>query len=334
VVLFDGDVIVLAIGYVSAQLLGLVLYTVLLRTVLKDQGLLPELRWRKLSWPMRSVFTFAVPLLSTEVVYLSMNTGSVLLLSSYFDTAEVADLRVVIPAVTLNKIVYSTFLTLYLPMATRLFAREDFDRLRADYWRTAAFVAVASFPVFAMTGPFAEPTTVLLFGDKYAGSALILAVLSVGYYLNSATGFNMVTLQAYGKVRFLVWVNLGSAAGNLALSLVLIPRYGAMGVAVANCVTLLVQNAANQVGLRVATGTPLLARAYLRTYASIAVAAGLLVAADQLWSPGVLVAVVLTGLATLGLLAVNRPVLALVDDFPELAKVPLLRWFVSGRPRS
>jgi len=81
-------------------------------------------------------------------------------------------------------------------MASRLFARGDHAALRADYWRTAAFLAVASFPVFAMTGPFASTTTVFLFGQRYEDSAVILAVMSAGYYLNSALGFNMVTLQA------------------------------------------------------------------------------------------------------------------------------------------
>ncbi len=332
VAVLDGSVTALAIGYVSAQVLGLVLYVVMLRTVLSEQGLLSELRWKRLRWPVRSVLTFAVPMLSTELVYLSMNTGSVLLLSHFWGAVEVADLRAVIPAVTLNKIVYSTFITLYLPMASRLFARGDHDRLRADYWRTAAFLAVASFPLYAMTGPFAPATTVFLFGERYEGSAVILAILSTGYYLNSALGFNMVTLQAYGRVRFLLVVNLTCAIGNLALTLLLVPRFGAFGVAIAGCATLIVQNLSNQLGLRRTLQTALVDRGYVRTYVSLTVAISALFIVRLLIHPGLLPSLMLTALVSVALLAVNRSSLALGESFPELRRVPGLRWFVSGAP--
>jgi len=329
VALVDGSIVALAIGYVAAEVLGLILYVTVLRSVLNRNGLLGELRWRRLSWPVRSVLGFAVPMLSTELVYLSMNTGSVLLLSHLWDAAEVADLRAVIPAVTLNKIVYATFLTLYLPMASRLFARGDHENLRSDYWRTAAFLAVASFPIFAMTGPFADATTVTLFGERYAGSAVFLAILSTGYYLNSALGFNMVTLQAYGKVRYLLAVNVVCALGNLALSLLLVPDLGALGVAVSNCVTLLAQNALNQLGLCRVTGSPPIERGYRWTYTSIALVSLVLFGAGLLLPRGLLAALAITAVATLLLVVVNRRVLALLDSFPELGKVPVLRRIVS-----
>lgn len=320
-----GDIVALATGYVGAQLVGLVLYVVMLRSLLARQALLSELRWRNLSWPVRSVFSFAVPMLSTELVYLSMNTGGVLLLAHFWDAVEVADLRAVVPAVTLNKIVYTTFVTLYLPMAARLYARGDHATLRSDYWRTAAFLAIASFPVFAMTGPFAHATTVFLFGERYESSAVVMAVMAAGYYLNSALGFNMVTLQAYGKVRFLVAVNVGCAVGSLVLALLLVPEYGALGVAVATCATLVAQNLANQLGLRRVLDTALLDRGHLPAYGSLLLATAVLVAVQALLRPGLLVALLATAVVTALLVVVNRRVLALGDSFPELARVPGLR---------
>ncbi|MGH8893194.1 MAG: oligosaccharide flippase family protein [Actinomycetes bacterium] len=334
VVAADAGVVALSIGYVGAELLGVLLYVTMLRGVMRDKGLLAGLRWRDLSWPVRSVFTFAFPMLSAELVYLSMNTGSVLLLNHFYGAVQVADLRAVIPAAHMNKIVYSTFITLYLPMASRLFARGDHDGLRRDYWRTAAFLAVLSFPLFAMTAPFAHATTVVLFGERYEGSAVILAVLSTGYFLNSALGFNMVTLQAYGKVRFLLLVNLFAAALNIALSLLLIPDHGALGVAVAHCATLVAQNLANQIGLMRVTGSPLVERSYLGTYGSLFVATLLLWGLNWLLDPGMLVAVLATVCATVLLLVVNRSVLELGHTFPELARVPVLRWLAGpARPR-
>ncbi len=325
-----GSVQLLAAGYVGAQVLGLLVYITMMRKVLAEQGLSGELRWSKLAWPVGSVFTFALPMLSTELVYLSMNTGSVLLLGHFGNAADIADLRSVFPAAGLNKIVYATFLTLYLPMASRLFARGDHAGLREDYWRTAAFLAVMSFPVFVMTGPFAEQTTVFLFGERYASSGAILALLSTGYYVNSALGFNLVTLQAYGRVRVILAVNLASAVLNLALSLALVPRYGAMGVATANGITMVLQNIGFQLGVARTMNSALVDRRYLPTYASLALMTGLLFGVDRLWSPALWVAIVLGAVASLLLVVVNKQALQLGHSFPELAKVPVLKWVVSG----
>lgn len=319
-----ASVTFLAVGYVAVQVLGMVLYVVLLRSVLREQDLLRGLSVRQLKWPFRNVLTFALPMLSTDLVFLSMNTGSVLLLSHEFGTVAVAEYRAVFPAATLNKIVYTTFLTLYLPMVSRLFARRDHEGIRDDYWRTAVFLAVFSFPIFAMTGPFASATTVTLFDTRYASSASVLALLSVGYYLNSALGFNMVTLQAYGKVRFLFLVNIAAAVLNLVLSVLLIPDFGAVGVAVANAVTLTLQNVAYQLGLRRTVRTAFISRASLPAYVSIAVATGLLWGVDALWSPGLVPAVILVGLASLALVAYNRRSLQLSEYFPEVRRLPVV----------
>jgi len=109
-----------------------------------------------------------------------------------------------------------------------------------------------------------------------------------------------------------------------------VPEYGALGVAVATCITLVAQNLLNQLGLRRALGTALVDRAYLRTYASLVVAAAALFGLRQAAEPGLIVALVATCLTTLLLLVVNRPVLALADSFPELRRIPGLRWLVSG----
>lgn len=332
VAMAGGSIVMMAVGYVAAQVLGLMVYVTMLRRVMHQQGLLEHLHWRTMEWPVRNVFTFALPMLSTELVFLSMNTGSVLLLSYYGTAADVADLRAVFPAAGLNKIVYATFLTLYLPMASRLFARGDHDAMREDYWRTAAFLAVVTFPIFALTGPFADETTVQLFGDRYADSGTVLALLAVGYYVNSALGFNLVTLQAYGKVRLVLLVNLACAVLNLVLSLAVIPRYGAVGVAAVNGLTMVVQNVGYQVGVARTMRSAFVDRRYLPTYAWIAAVAGILWLLEWALEPALWGALLLGAAGTLVLVAANRPALALAHSFPELARVPGVRWVIGGAP--
>lgn len=314
----------LALGYVLAQLVGLVVYGFLFVRVMRERGLLSHLRPRTFVLPFKAVFSFSFPSLTTEFVHLSMNTGSVILLGIYRGAAEIAGYRAVFPAARLNQFIFSSFVTLFLPMAARLFARQDRTGMRDAYWHTALFLAVFSFPVFALTTVFAPATTVALFGDRYADSATVLTLLSFGYYFNVALGFNAYTLSIYGRLRFLVAVNVTVALLNLGLSLLLVPDFGAVGVAVANCATLVVQNVLNQLALARTIGSAAFDREYIRPYLVIVLAVLALWGFQTVVQPGILVAIIVVSLVSLAVLLLTRRWLKLAETFPELTRLPVL----------
>jgi O-antigen/teichoic acid export membrane protein len=309
-------------------MVGLTIFALMLLRILQQRDLLRFARPSKIHVPVKAIFALAIPSLTGTLVYLSMNTGSVILLSTFWGASEIARYRAVFPVARLNQFVYTAFSTLYLPMAARLFARGDIQRTRDAYWHTAALLLVFSFPVFAMTTVFAPLTTVTLFGERYADSSSVLLVLSIGFYCNVALGFNASTLVVFGRGRRLILVNAMSAALNLLLSLLLIPELGAIGVAIANCCTLIVQNALNQWGIVGILGAPLVDKVILRVYVWIALAVGGLVALDWLLSPGLILSVVLVLTATLVLLLLTRRQLRLADTFPELKRSAILRPFL------
>lgn len=322
---FGGSVTIVAVGYVAAGAFGIAMYAVLAIDFFRRRGLLEHFHLRSLVMPFREIFGFAFPLLSTELVYISMITGSVVLLGHFAGAIEVADYRAVYPAARLNQLVSFTFILLFVPLATRMFARGDRDGMRDAYWQTAVWLAVLSFPIFVVTGPLAEPTTVALFGERYRESSIVLALLSIGFYFNVALGYNAMTLQTYGKIRYVVTVNVIAGVLNVVLSLALIPSYGALGVAVANAVTLICQNTLNQIGLARGVGLPLFDRRYVRTYLiilGVTVAVGVIQLAV---SPPLVISVALAVGASFLVLAANRRVLEIGSTFPELLRVPLLR---------
>ena len=327
-VVTSQDAVFLAVGYVAVQGLGLLVYAALLVRLLRERGLLGYLRPRRVALPVRAVLALAVPSLTGTLVYLSMNFGSVVLLSLSWGAAEIALYRAVFPAARLNQFVFTAFSTLYLPMAARLFARDDRAGARDAYWHTAVLLAVASFPVFAMTSVFAPHTTVVLFGERYADSSTVLLLLSVGYYLNVALGFNMNTLVVFGRGRRLLAINTAAAVANLAGCAVLVPEHGAVGVAVANALTLLLQNGLYQWSLRGTLDTGFVDRRHVRPYLLVAVATGVLVALRAAVDPSFPVAVVLVGVVSLALVRLTRAQLRLAEVFPEVRRVPGLRSLV------
>ena len=329
VVLLSGGVVVLAIGFLITGVLGVALYIWLLILALRARGLLAHFQVSHIRLPIRQVFGFGLPLVSIEIYNLALNSLGVLLLSVLDGPSAVADLRAVVPLAALNQMVIYTFTTLYNPLATRLAARRDLAAASGAYWQTATWLAVLSFPVLALTAPLARPVTTGLLGAQYTGSAPTLAMLSIGFYANAAFGFNIATLVAFGRVRYLMGVNLACAVVCALLDIALIPPLGALGVGVATSLTVLLQNVLAQAGLRAAAGIRFLEPRYAVTPLTVVGATGGLWILQRALSPGVPLALLLTGGAFLLLLAVNHRRLQVSTAFPELQRIPLVRSFLS-----
>jgi O-antigen/teichoic acid export membrane protein len=310
----------LAIGYVISGLLGVGLYAVLLWQVLRQRGLLTDVDWHAIR-----ILAFTIPLITTDLVYVALHSVDAIILGHYWDTTAVAEYRVIQPLVTLNQIVYSSFTLLYMPAATRLFARNDRPGVAHLYWKTAIWMAILSFPIFAMTTSLAGPVTVALYEERYADSAVYLAILSFAAYTNVALGFNGLTLRVYGLVRFSVAVNLIAAVTTVALDFLLIPAYGALGASVATALGLIAFNFFKQAGLRLGTGISVFDRAYVGVYVTILLAVVLLAVVQFLIKPGLILSVVLAGLASAAVLAANRRQLDVATTFPEILRLPFAR---------
>lgn len=326
-IFYQSTVFVLAIGYLAAAVFGVGLYAVMLGRVLQAQGLLQHFTFRRMEIPARDVFSFSLPLLSSDLVYLLRGSLIVLLLEHLWNSSAVADYRAVFPVARLNQVVFDSFHLLFMPTAARLFARNDRDGINGLYWGTALWIAVFSFPIFAVSFALAEPVAVLLFSDRYAESGTILAVLSLGFYLNAATGFNALTLRVFGRVRYIVIADIVAGAISVALSLLLVPTYGAIGGAIATCGTLIVHNMLNQAGLR-GSGIQLFQWRYTKAYLVIAVAASGLLLVQVLASPPTYVAFGLAAIVSLGVIVINREYLDVHSTFPELRRFRWLRPFL------
>jgi O-antigen/teichoic acid export membrane protein len=323
--IFSGsNVYFLAAGYLIAGLLGIVIYAVMLVRTFRERGLLRHFSRANLKIPAREIISFTSPLLISDLVFVLRNSLIIVLLEYFQNTAEVASFRAVLPVARLNGVVYQNFMFLFMPVASRMFARNERAGINHLYWQTAVWIAVISFPIFAITFGLAEPLIILLFGERYASSVVILMLLSVGYYCNCLLGFNGLSLRVFGKVRFIFAVDLIVAVVSLAGSLLLIPRYGALGAAIVMGGTIVAQNILYQIGLIAGTDIKWFPRSHIKVYSIIALGAAILV----LMPPGYgSVAVVL--LLSMLVFWLNHKSLKIEQAFPEVLRLPLARRILS-----
>ena len=326
VVLTDVSVHALAMGYVAAGAAGMAFYAFTLRGVLRRA--LPPSAWSERPLlPFGPFYRFSIPLLASELLHLSLTTLSVVLVGAYGSALEVAELRAIRPVAVLNQVAYTTFALLFSPLVSRLHERGEARAIGDAYWPVAAWLAVISFPVFALTGPFAGSVTELFFGARYASSAPYLALLAVGYYANCALGFNALVLRVTGQVALTVGISSAVAGASAALLFALVPPYGAMGASVAILVSLLLVNVANQVAMARRTAVPLFSSTYRRVYVTLVATALVLWALARIVDPPPLAGVALALAGSAFVLLTSRDALDVATTFPELRSVPVLgRW--------
>ena len=311
----------LAYGYLLATLFGLVVYGALFIRILSDRGVLHGLRATATGRRRpREMLRFSLPLLSNDGVWLLVNTLPLVVLTAVRGLEEVAAFQVIRPAAALNMIVANAFYVLYLPVASRLASRHDRAGSRDLFWRTAIWVAVATFPIFATTFALGRPIAGLLFGERYEASGTYLSILAVGYLFNATFEFNAITLAAHGHTRTVAMLNLVAAIIGAIATLILVPIAGALGAAVAAAMTLILQVMLMQLAMPLQAGISLIDREAIRVFAIIATATAALIGV-QVLTPFGWWTVVAAGVASLAVVVLCRDALRIQTLFPELGVV-------------
>lgn len=327
------DVVFLAVAYVVTGLLGLLLYVPLLTQTLREHRLTGVLRRREYSLPAREVLRFTMPLLTNDISNAVLVSGSAIVLGSLATATDVAELRAVLPLALTMGYVLSSFGLLLIPLASRLYARSDAAELHRLYWRTAIWTGVLAFPVFLACVAIPEPITVLLFGERYADAAPVLAALATGQFISTAAGHNGAMLAVFNRVGYMAWTNLAAIVVGLTLMVALAGPHGALGVAIGSSVTLVLLNVGRQFGLDRHTSVGGLDRSVVPSYVAMAAVTAVVVTLERTVSPPDMIGALLVAAGVAVVFAVARSDLALTETFPQLAAIPVVKHLIGRSPQ-
>jgi O-antigen/teichoic acid export membrane protein len=260
-------------------------------------------------------------MLVSTLVWLLLDSSDGIMLGHFKGVDDVAAYRAVVPLAFLNQGIILAATAMYSPALAHLLVRGEHGEARKLYWRSTLWITVASVPMFIATFAFAPAVTTAVLGPDYASSAPVMAVLSVGYFFHSALGFNGLTLRVLGQVRFSVGIDIAAAIANIAVNLVLIPRYGALGAAIGTCCTLVVHNVLKQEGLRRCAGMSFVDRAYVPMYLAVLVASAGLFALEHLRPQPFWIALLASTAAGAAIAWQSRHLLELRSVFPEIRRL-------------
>jgi O-antigen/teichoic acid export membrane protein len=127
------------------------------------------------------------------------------------------------------------------PKLSELMAQRSWDRARGVYQTTTGWLMVATWPLYLTFALFA-PTLLDLFGKGFEGGAGALQVLGLTMLVATAVGTVDMVLLMGGKSSWNLINTVVALTSNIILNLLLIPRYGGTGAAIAWSSSILLTN--------------------------------------------------------------------------------------------
>jgi O-antigen/teichoic acid export membrane protein len=190
----------------------------------------------------REVFSISLPLWVSSVTTFALAQAALWILGTFLPKEDVglyfAALRLVnlvsMPLVLVNLIVP--------PFIADLYARGEKDQLQRVVRATATIAGVPAFVVLATFLLFGGPIMALVFSEPYRAAAPLLGLLSIGYLVNVWTGSCGVTLSMTGHQTVLMRITLVSGIISVGGSLLVVNRFGTIGVATVVGATAVLQN--------------------------------------------------------------------------------------------
>jgi O-antigen/teichoic acid export membrane protein len=130
-----------------------------------------------------------------------------------------------------GQIVTDQFLKVLMPLASELSAKNDVEHLRALFVTGTRISLAILFPVFLLLFVFARPLLSVWVGPSYSPYSHLVVILGLGTLIETSAWPAGSILQGIGRTRPLAISSAIAAVVNVALSVVLVRRFGLTGVA-------------------------------------------------------------------------------------------------------
>lgn len=190
----------------------------------------------------REVFTQTLPVAAWSVMTIVILNAGVTILGFARGTQEVGYFSAAYKVIWILVEILVAYAGAVFPSIARHYL-QDPPTFRRILDSTLKWMAVVSYP--AMTGliMLAGPVVNLIYGDKFAEAVLLLKLLAVLPYLIFMSNIYSLTLLAAHKQTKNLWISCFQAGFTVLLGLLLIPPYGAPGLAAAALLSYGVTNA-------------------------------------------------------------------------------------------
>ena len=161
--------------------------------------------------------------------------SEILFLKTYSTIAQVGFYTLAYSIASKMSDITATFSATLMPLYAESYGRDGLRNVGLVFVNALKYLQMLVVPLCLIGAALAKPLTQLLYGSQFLAVALPLQVLLLSMSFTSIGVVISPLLYGIDKQSFIAKYGTAVAVLNLALDLILIPRYAAVGAAVANC---------------------------------------------------------------------------------------------------
>lgn len=233
---------IISLGWKLLGIIYVFIIPILLGTILSFlylKKIFPQIYNKKLQsvYEFRKIFNFSWPLYFVGFLNSIFLWASTLLIGYFKTSQDVAIYNAAYRTALLGQVVLFSFNSIFAPIISDLFNRKEYNQLEKLFKLTAKWVFSFSFPLFLLIVIFAKQI-LLLFGKEFIEGAPSLIILSIAQLINSGTGSSGFMISMTGRPKINLFNTIFTLIINIILSLILIPKYGFFGAAIATGISI------------------------------------------------------------------------------------------------
>jgi len=181
---------------------------------------------------VRETLRFTLPLYFSQLLRRFSGSIETLILGALGVMSGVGIYTTVLNLSSIGIMFHNSLQKIAVPMISDLHHRGKLDQLRQVYRTTTKWGLTFNLPIFLIIAIFADPL-LSIFGDDFVAGATGLMILAFATLFNASTGVcgSVITMTGHSRLTFVN--SIIYLAVNILLDLLLIPRWGVMGAAVA-----------------------------------------------------------------------------------------------------
>ena len=184
---------------------------------------------------LRELLTTAMPMYASALADVVMTFSDVLILGIFATSAEVGIYTAAARTALLTRFVLLATSAVAAPRFAALHATHDAEGVARLAVRSTILSTLSTLPLLLVYVLFPE-RVLSVFGPQFAAGAPVLIVLTLGQFVNAATGPVGYLLNMSGLHRIQGHIGVAGAAITVGLCFALIPLWGPVGAAAANAI--------------------------------------------------------------------------------------------------
>ncbi len=197
----------------------------------------------------RSLVGFAIPVAGMALIDSGLLWVDAIILGLYRPAGQVATYGLIARFMTLSLATMVAISTIFGPLVTRHVEQHDVDGLQVTLRAATRWAALIGAPILASVSIFGV-LVIRLLHQPTTGAGAALVVLAAGFLVDVCTGPVGNVLTMSGKSALNLANTAVGLAANIALNLVLVPRFGILGAAISWAAVIVCINAARVLQVR------------------------------------------------------------------------------------